>query len=163
MEGDQPADQFVSRFQQLLTWSAGHPNRHRLKIGPNFTWYPLVHKGYDWHDYWPGPGCDFVAVDMYPAGKSNWLSAAQLQALPLSMAAEVKLPLIYPELGVVTDTPQTAAMQQARAAWMTSQVAYARAHGVYAMNWWCGTGAQGTFHLDQDPYGLAAWRAAIAG
>jgi hypothetical protein len=161
MEGDQPASQYVARFQQLLTWAAGHPNRGRIKLGPNFTWYAETHKGYDWHDYWPGAQCDFIGWDLYPAGKSNWLAADQLQAEPVASAAEVGRPLVYPEIGVVTDTPQTTAMQQARAAWMTSQVAYARAHGVRAVSWWCGTGSQGNFHLDSDPDGLDAWRSEI--
>ena len=159
MEGDQPPAQFVARFQQLLSWAAGHPNRGRIKLGPNYTWYPEVHKGYDWHDFWPGPGCDFIGWDLYPAGKSLWLAADQLQALPLAAAAEVKLPLVYPEFGVVTDIPQTAPQQLARSQWITSQAGYARAHGVHAMSWWCGTGNQGNFHLDNDPYGLPAWRA----
>lgn len=161
-EGDLPAATFKAQWQQLLAWAATHANRGRVKMIPILTWYAQVNKGYHWQDFWPGAGADAFGWDAYPAGKSNWLPPDQLFALPLQACATAGVPLVVPELGVVVPSPPTPSDFQARALWITSSVDYLRTHGCRGVAWWCGTGSQGSFHLDADPAGLAAYRAEMA-
>lgn len=159
-EGDLDPALFRQRWVTLADLVSKHRNRPRVRAVPILTLYWARHKG-DWRTWWPGVG-DAIGWDSYnEVAPDRYEDPATFLDIPISSAAEVGLPLVVPELGAVKTTGDSNGA--GRAAWITAVTDRLRSAGCRQVSWWCANGTNGlSYHLDQDPAGLAAWRSVIA-
>jgi hypothetical protein len=162
-EGDRSttADVFTSQWGRLIGWAAGHPNRGRVRLVPNLTWYWQRFKNADQYAAYVPAGADYLGVDIYPGGQSGWTPMVDLLAAPVAAAQAAGVPLVVPEFGVVVPVGASASVLAARAAWITAALSALDAASVQAAAWWNAppTGQVGTFRLAAGDPGWDALRA----
>lgn len=155
---DTPA-YFVSQWETLVAWSAGHKNRDRILLVADLTWYWERYKDSDNYAQFIPKGVDVLGVDVYPGGTSNWTDPGVCLAAPTAAAKAAGLRLAICECGVVVPANPTPGDLQARANWYAGLISAAQAAGVLWMSVWCAYGAQaagtGGFHLVSGDPGLA--------
>jgi hypothetical protein len=147
-EGDRPGkgytpDQFQAHHEQLWAWSAGHPNRDRVKLVPDLTWYWERYKNADRYADWIPAYLDYLGVDIYPGGQTGWTSPAECLRAPLAVARTAGVPLVIPEAGVVVPANPTLTQLHARADWWSGLLSTADAAGdVLGLGVWQADGDQ---------------------
>jgi hypothetical protein len=162
-EGDRSilAATFTSRWETLIGWSAGHPNRSRVRLVPDLTWYWEHYKNADGYAQFIPAGADYLGVDVYPGGQSGWTPMADMLAAPVAAAQVAGVPLVVPEFGVIVPVGASTAVLQARAAWISAAVSAMDDAGVIAAAWWNAppTAQTGVFRLAAGDPGWDALRA----
>jgi hypothetical protein len=165
-EGDRntTVEAFSSGWLKLIGWAAGHPNRGRVRLVADLTWYWEHYKNADGYSAYVPPGIDYLGVDIYPGGQSGWTPMADMLPAPVAAAQAAGVPLVVPEFGVVVPVGAGAAALTARAAWITAALSALDNAGVVAAAWWNAppTSQQGVFRLAEGDPGWDVLRAAMA-
>ena len=153
---------FLAGWTQLIAWAAGHPQRARIKLVPDLTWYWEHYKNADHYAEFIPAGADLLAIDAYPGGQSGWMDPADLIAGPVAAAHAAGLPLVFGEVAVIVAAVAGPAVLQARADWYARLFTVAEAAGVHALAIWSAppTAQTGVFRLaPPDPaYKVVAGR-----
>jgi hypothetical protein len=162
-EGDRSTtpEAFTSGWMKLVGWAAGHPNRARVRLVPDLTWYWEHFKNADQYAAFIPAGADYLGVDIYPGGQSGWTPMADLLPAPVAAAQAAGVPLVVPEFGVVVPAGATALNLTERARWFAAAVIALDNAGVQAAAWWnAPPSAQvGVFRLAAGDPGWDALRA----
>jgi hypothetical protein len=143
-EGDRhtTAGHFVDVWGRIIRRAAGHPNRSRVRLVPNLTWYKQRATGDRYADWIPA-GLDYLGVDVYPGTQVGYTDPAECLRAPLAAARAAGVPLVIPEAGVVVPASPTAAQLRARADWWAGLLKAADAAGdVYDVTVWQADGDQ---------------------
>jgi hypothetical protein len=162
-EGDRSTapDVFTAQWERLIGWAAGHPNRGRVRLVPNLTWYWQHVKNADGYAAFIPAGADYLGVDVYPGGQSGWTPMADTLPAPVAAAQAAGVPLVVPEFGVVVPVGASTSALAARAAWITAALNAMDDAGVTHAAWWNAppTSQTGTFRLAAGDPGWDALRA----
>jgi len=144
-EGDRTTtpEAFTSGWLKLIGWAVGHPNRARVRLVPDLTWYWERYHDADQYARFIVAGADCLGVDIYPGGQTSWTDPAECLRAPLAAARAAGVPLVIPEAGVVVPANPTLTQMHARADWWDGLLAAADAAGdVLGLGVWQADGDQ---------------------
>jgi hypothetical protein len=164
--GGVPLATWLAFWGPLVKARDAHKNRARIKLGPNFSWFPaqigkngISNEAVPWRSFMQ-PGADFISWDQYWGNIGIYTDLDKFTALPWQSGQDYGLPVNIREFGVSgSQTDATAAKVIAEVAPVYrakkfAHVSYFNFRSGVSGAWLTKTGR---------PLALAAWQRVCAG
>lgn len=143
-----PNGRFVEPWKVMLRYTQVHDRNERFPGGAP------MNEG-SWRDFHGGQSVPLGMDCYFERWEPRFRSAEEFLAPLLEIQEETGLPVSIPEFGGIPRADD-------RAAAIRDVMRLARERGVLFVNFWCGTGAAGNHHLEQNPADVSAWAEQLA-